>query len=60
MGGFSWLHWVVVLGVVLVVFGAGKLPRAMGDLAKGMKAFKRELSKDDETLPGPSQTPPQA
>ncbi|CAK0755870.1 Sec-independent protein translocase protein TatA [Azospirillaceae bacterium] len=47
MGSFSILHWIVVLVIVLIVFGTGKLPSAMGDLAKGVKAFRAGL-KDDE------------
>ena len=33
MGSFSMMHWLVVLVIVLLLFGAGKLPRVMGDLA---------------------------
>ena len=40
MGSFSLMHWMIVLLIVLLLFGAGKLPRVMGDFAKGMKAFK--------------------
>ena len=47
MGSFSLTHWLVVLLVVLILFGAGKLPRLMGDFAKGIKNFKTNL-KDDE------------
>ena len=47
MGSFSLTHWLVVLLVVLILFGAGKLPRLMGDFAKGIKNFKTSL-KDDE------------
>lgn len=51
MGTFSLMHWIVVVAVVLIVFGAGRLPTAMGDLAKGMKAFRdglRDESGDDK------------
>lgn len=47
MGSFSVMHWVVVLLIVLLLFGAGKLPKVMGDLAKGVKAFKAGM-KDEE------------
>jgi sec-independent protein translocase protein TatA len=47
LGSFSLSHWLVVLLVVLILFGAGKLPRLMGDFAKGIKNFKTNL-KDDE------------
>ena len=39
---------LIVLVLVLIIFGAGKIPRVMGDLAKGLKAFKEGL-KEDET-----------
>jgi sec-independent protein translocase protein TatA len=48
MGSFSLFHWAIVLLVVLLLFGAGKLPSVMGDFAKGIKSFKAGL-KDDET-----------
>jgi sec-independent protein translocase protein TatA len=47
MGSFSTMHWVVVLAIVVLLFGAGKLPRLMGDFAKGIKAFKSGMK--DET-----------
>ncbi len=43
------MHWLVVLAIVLVLFGAGKLPRVMGDFAKGIKAFKSGMKEEDET-----------
>lgn len=48
MGSFSLIHWLVVLAIVVLLFGAGKLPRVMGDFAKGIKAFKSGM-KEDET-----------
>ena len=42
----SAIHWVIVALVVLLFFGAGKLPRLMGDVAEGIKAFKKGM-KDD-------------
>ena len=47
MGTLSIWHWIVVLVVVLLLFGKGKIPALMGDVAKGVKAFKSGL-KDDE------------
>ena len=43
----SMIHWVIVALVVFVLFGAGKLPRLMGDMAEGIKAFKKGMK--DET-----------
>lgn len=38
---------LIILVLVLVVFGVGKLPRVMGDLGKGIKNFKEGLNEDD-------------
>ena len=60
MGSFSLMHWIVVLAIILILFGAGKLPRVMGDFAKGIKAFKAGMKEDDETEAAvpPAQVPP--
>ena len=50
MGSMSIMHWLVVLAIVLVLFGAGKLPRVMGDFAKGIKAFKSGMKEEDEPV----------
>jgi sec-independent protein translocase protein TatA len=42
------MHWIVVLAIILILFGAGKLPRVMGDFAKGIKAFKAGMREEDE------------
>ena len=48
MGSFSIWHWLVVLVVVLVLFGGGgKLSRLMGDAARGINAFKKGLKDSD-------------
>jgi sec-independent protein translocase protein TatA len=44
----SLMHWLVVLAIVLVLFGAGKLPRVMGDFAKGIKAFKAGMKEEEQ------------
>jgi sec-independent protein translocase protein TatA len=48
MGGLSIWHWIVVLVVVLLLFGRGKISEIMGDAAKGIKAFKRGMSEEEE------------
>jgi sec-independent protein translocase protein TatA len=58
MGSFSLMHWIVVLAIILILFGAGKLPHVMGDFAKGIKAFKAGMREDDEPAPPPAQVPP--
>jgi sec-independent protein translocase protein TatA len=62
MGSFSLMHWIVVLAIILILFGAGKLPRVMGDFAKGIKAFKAGMKEEDEAeAPAPpAQVPPPA
>ena len=58
----SLMHWMVVLAIVLLLFGAGKLPRVMGDFAKGIKAFKSGMkeSEDEAAATPPPQVPPPA
>ena len=46
--GLSVWHVVVVLMVVLILFGAGKLPQVMGDVAKGIKNFKSGLADEGD------------
>ena len=60
MGSMSLVHWLVVLAIVLVLFGAGKLPRVMGDFAKGIKAFKSGMKEEDEPGTASTTTPPAA
>jgi sec-independent protein translocase protein TatA len=56
MGSLSIWHWIVVVVVVLLLFGRGKISELMGDMAQGIKAFKKGMSDDDtaktETKPG--------
>ncbi|HEX2020560.1 MAG TPA: twin-arginine translocase TatA/TatE family subunit [Aurantimonas sp.] len=47
MGSFSIWHWLIVLAVVLLLFGRGKIPELMGDVAKGIKSFKKGMSEDE-------------
>ena len=48
MGSFSWWHWLILIAVVLVLFGGkGKVSDLMGDVAKGIKSFKKGLADDD-------------
>lgn len=48
MGSFSIWHWLIVLVVVLLLFGRGKIPELMGDMAKGIKSFKKGMSDENE------------
>ncbi len=47
MGSFSIWHWMIVLVVVLLLFGSGKISGLMGDFAKGIKSFKKNMADDD-------------
>ncbi|MDB5432720.1 MAG: twin-arginine translocase TatA/TatE family subunit [Caulobacter sp.] len=49
LGGMSWIHWVIVIAVVALLFGGrGKLSGLMGDAAKGIRAFRDGLKGEDE------------
>ncbi len=49
MGSFSIWHWLIVLVVVVVLFGGrGKLSSIMGDAAKGIRAFQKGLKSDED------------
>ncbi len=48
MGGLSIWHWLVVIVVVMLLFGRGKISDLMGDVAKGVKSFKKGLADDDD------------
>jgi sec-independent protein translocase protein TatA len=47
MGSFSMWHWLIVLAIVLLLFGRGKIPELMGDVAKGIKSFKKGMTDED-------------
>ena len=47
MGGASIWHWIVVGLIVILLFGRGKISDMMGDVAKGIKAFKKGMSEED-------------
>ena len=48
MGMTSIWHWLILLVVVLLLFGAGKIPKLMGDMASGIKAFKKGMKEDED------------
>lgn len=48
MGGFSLVHWLVVGGAVVLLFGGGRFSAMMGDVAKGVKQFKKGLADEDD------------
>ena len=48
MGSFSIWHWLIVLLVILLLFGSGKISNLMGDLATGIKSFKKNMKEEDD------------
>ncbi|WP_431282134.1 twin-arginine translocase TatA/TatE family subunit [Humitalea sp. 24SJ18S-53] len=57
MGSFSIWHWLIVLMVVLLLFGSGKISGLMGDLAKGIKSFKANMKEDEKDASMEAQAP---
>jgi sec-independent protein translocase protein TatA len=57
MGSVSIWHWIVVGIVVMLLFGRGKISDLMGDVAKGIKSFKKGMA-DDEAENKPAATVP--
>ena len=60
MGSMSLIHWVIVIGVIVLLFGRGKISDLMGDVAKGIKSFRQGLNdpEDAKTIPGSTTPPP--
>ena len=54
MGTWSVSHWLILLVIVLLLFGAGKIPTLMGDLAKGIKTFKAGMKEDEDAAAKPA------
>lgn len=49
--GLSLSHLILVLIIVFIFFGAGKLPRVMGDVGKGIRSLRDGLKGEDDTKP---------
>ncbi|WP_430386522.1 twin-arginine translocase TatA/TatE family subunit [Blastomonas fulva] len=50
MGSFSLMHWVIVLIIIVLLFGGGRISSIMGDVAKGIKSFKKGIAEDEEPV----------
>lgn len=50
MGSFSVIHWVVLAVVAILLLGGGRFSNMMGDVAKGIKQFKKGMAEDDDAL----------
>jgi sec-independent protein translocase protein TatA len=46
--GLSWSHILIVLVLFVLLFGRGKISELMGDVAQGIKSFKKGMAEDDE------------
>ena len=57
MGSFSLWHWLVVIILVLLLFGRGRISDMMGDIGKGLKSFKQGMAEDEKTPAEPRQLP---
>ena len=55
MGSFSLWHWLVVIILVLLLFGRGRISDMMGDIGKGLKSFKQGMA--DDEAPKKPETP---
>ena len=51
MGGMSIWHWLLLGGVVILLFGGSRFSNMMGDVAKGIKQFKKGMAEDDDAKP---------
>ncbi|MCG2839784.1 twin-arginine translocase TatA/TatE family subunit [Sandaracinobacter sp. RS1-74] len=60
MGSMSIWHWVIVALVVLLLFGKGRISEMMGDLAKGIKSFKKGLADEENAPSAPAASTPAA
>jgi sec-independent protein translocase protein TatA len=48
MGGFSIWHWLIVGIIILLLFGKGRFSEMMGDVAKGLKSFKKGMTEEED------------
>ena len=51
MGSFSLIHWLLFGGVAILVLGGGRFSNMMGDVAKGIKQFKKGMAEDEDETP---------
>lgn len=54
MGGLSIWHWLLVGVVVMLLFGKGRFSDMMGDVAKGLKSFKKGMADEEEEKAAPT------
>ena len=49
MGNIGWTGIIIIAVLVVILFGKGKISSIMGDLAKGIKSFKKGMSDDNQS-----------
>jgi len=57
MGSFSLVHWLILAVILVLVLGGGRFSNMMGDVAKGIKQFKKGMSEDDDAPTAPRPQP---
>ncbi|HTO65998.1 MAG TPA: twin-arginine translocase TatA/TatE family subunit [Bradyrhizobium sp.] len=58
MGTESLWHWIIVIVVVLLLFGRGRVSELMGDVTRGVKGFKKAMSDEGDVRTGPPNSEP--
>lgn len=56
MAGLGWQELTIILVIVIIIFGAGKLPEIGGALGKGIKEFKTQSSEEEALASGTTTT----
>ena len=55
MGGFSLIHWLILGVVILLLFGGNRFSSMMGDVAKGLKSFKKGMTEEEDAPAKPEE-----
>ncbi len=55
MGSMSLMHWLIVGVLVILLFGGSRFSNMMGDVAKGIKQFKKGMAEDDDAAAKPAE-----
>ena len=53
---FGWPHLLIILAVILLLFGATRLPALAKSIGQSMRVFRKEMKSDDDTTPAESAT----
>jgi sec-independent protein translocase protein TatA len=60
IGGLGWQELLIVLVIIMIVFGAGKLPDVARSLGQGVKEFKKEANSPESAIASSKAAAPQA